>query len=100
MDLKMVWSVGPMTSMPSALHAGLDLQHGVDGVGLQRQVLRPRGGVGVRGRDHVGLGGQLEKGQDVAAADVDEDVHVRVRPLVEGTSFSAMARMKRASRYF
>ena len=60
------------------LHLGLDFQHGVDGIDLQRQVLRPRRGVGIRRGDHGLLGRQLEERQDVAPADVDEDVHVGV----------------------
>ncbi|GAO22788.1 hypothetical protein ALISP_2608 [Alicycliphilus sp. B1] len=84
MDWKIVWIGGAYDLDAVGFHPGLDLHHRFDGIDLERQVLCPGRGVGIRGRDHLGLGGQFEEGQDVAAADVDKDVHVGVGLLGRG----------------
>ena len=71
----MVWSVGPTTSIPSASQPRLDFQQGVDRFDLEGDNAGSHARrVGIT--THRRLGRQLEEGEDVAVAGIEEDVHV------------------------
>ena len=58
------------------LHPPLGLDEGVHVGDLQRDVLRPRRRIGIA--DHRRRARQLEEGEDVAAARIEEDVHIGI----------------------
>ena len=88
----MVWSVGPTTDTVGLSFLALFIGTSTD------SIARCAGSTErVRVAAHPAAGRQLKEGEDVALTGVEEDVHARVGFLGRGTSFSAMARMKRMS---